>query len=218
MLQFLWITFVRVLNPTCKIRAASLGRSVIFGKGVTVESGSHIIAARIDDYTYINKNCQIDRSVVSIGRFCSIAYNVKIGLGNHPTGWVSTHPFAYEKKYGFVKTGRAFEEQALKSTIIGNDVWIGANSTILAGVTIGHGAIVGAHSLVTCDVEPYSIVVGTPARHLRYRFEAHTIDRLLKSAWWNMDYSKLKKSVSLMDNPDNFLDSISGGQNPADKS
>ncbi len=217
MLQFIWIILVRALNPTCKIRAASLGRSVSFGKKITIESGSHIIAGRIDDYTFINKNCHIDRSVKSIGRFCSIAYNVKIGLGNHPTEWVSTHPFAYEKKYGFVDAGRNFKDQIVKPTTIGNDVWIGANSTILAGVNIGHGAIIGAHSLVTKDVEPYSIVVGTPARHLRYRFETALIDRLLKSAWWNMDYSVLKKNIGLMDNPDQFLDSISGGQNTTDK-
>lgn len=208
MVQFVWVLLVRILNPTCKIRAASLGKSVRFGKKVTVESGTHIVAADIGDYTYINRNCNIDRNTRSIGRFCSIAYNVKTGLGNHPTNWVSTHPFAYERKYGFVETGRSFEEQTTQQSTIGHDVWIGANSTILAGVNIGHGAIVGAHSLVISDVLPYSIVVGTPARHIRFRFGQETIDQLLKSEWWNKDFDFLKERVHLMNDPQKFLDSF----------
>ncbi len=195
--------YLRVLNPTCKIRASSLSRNVHLEKGVTIEQGSHIQCSYIGKYTYINKYCLIDKSTESIGRFCSIAYNVRIGLGSHPTNWVSTHPFAYDKKYGFTSnTGFA----SGKKTVVGNDVWIGANATILAGIKIGDGAIIGAHSLVTKDVEPYSIVVGVPAKVIRYRFDRDTIQKLLEIKWWNWEDDLLRKKIGSFANINNFLE------------
>ena len=70
-------------------------------------------------------------------------------------------------------------------TFIGSDVWIGDNSFIKKGVTIGHGAIVGAASFVTRDVKPFSVVVGNPARHVRYRFEPQIVSELMELQWWN---------------------------------
>ncbi|NOX48642.1 MAG: CatB-related O-acetyltransferase [Chlorobi bacterium] len=200
LLQFFWKVYLRITNPTCSIRAASLSRNVKFEKGVVVESGTHLQASLIGRHTYINKYCLIDKNTKSIGRFCSIAYNVKIGLGSHPSDWVGSHPFAYDVKYGFVKEGRKFDGSNTE-TIIGNDVWIGANATILAGVKVGDGAIVGANSLVTKDVEPYSIVVGTPAKHRRYRFEPEIISGLQKLQWWDWDDKKIKENVGLFDDP-----------------
>jgi acetyltransferase-like isoleucine patch superfamily enzyme len=81
---------------------------------------------------------------------------------------------------------------------IGNDVWIGAKATIMSGVNIGHGSIVAAGSLVTKDVEPYSIVGGNPAKHLKYRFDKNQIDDLLDIAWWNWNESKIKENAMLM--------------------
>jgi acetyltransferase-like isoleucine patch superfamily enzyme len=200
LLQFLWKIYLRIANPSCTIRAASLSRNVKFEKGVIVETGTHLQASLVGRYTYINKYCLIDKNTKSIGRFCSIAYNVKIGLGSHPSDWVSSHPFAYDPKYSFVKEGRMFDDSN-KETIIGNDVWIGANATILAGVRVGDGAIVGANSLVTKDVEPYSIVVGTPAKHQRYRFDPETISKLQKLQWWNWEDNKIKENVALFNGP-----------------
>jgi acetyltransferase-like isoleucine patch superfamily enzyme len=205
MKHYLWILFKRIQNPSCTIRAASLCRTIKFGKGVTVEHGSHICAGIIGKHTYINKYCLIDRNTKSIGNFCSIAYGVKTGLGNHPTKWASTHPFAYDKKYGFVSNSRAFEEQTKEYCIIGNDVWIGANAIILAGINVGDGAIVGANSLVTKDVAPYSIVAGTPARHIRYRFDETLIAKLLALKWWYWDDDKIKKNITKFDDPVKLL-------------
>lgn len=70
-------------------------------------------------------------------------------------------------------------------TTVGNDVWIGREATIMPGVTIGDGAVVGAHSVVTKDVEPYAVVAGNPARHLRVRFDPDDVDRLLAVRWWD---------------------------------
>jgi acetyltransferase-like isoleucine patch superfamily enzyme len=186
---------MRIKNPTCKINAASLSRNVKLENNVTIEYGSHVQSDRIGRYTYINKYCLIDRNAKSIGRFCSIAYNVKIGLGNHPTDWVSTHPFAYEKKYGFVKQSISFEDKVDQPCIIGNDVWIGANAIVLAGVKVGDGAIIGANSVVTKDVEPYSIVIGNPAKHHRFRFEEDIREKLLEMKWWEWEDDKIRSRI-----------------------
>jgi acetyltransferase-like isoleucine patch superfamily enzyme len=177
-----------------------LSKNVRFERGVSIETGSHVQADLIGKYSYINRYCLVEKNT-TIGRFCSIAYNVKIGLGSHPVDWLSTHQFAYDPKYKFVKESRQFKAGEKKQTVIGNDVWIGANTIILAGVTIGDGAIIGANSLVTSDVEPYSIVYGNPAKHQRYRFDENTRSNLLKIKWWDWDERKIKENIDLFNDP-----------------
>jgi virginiamycin A acetyltransferase len=205
LLQLLWKTYLRILNPTCTIKSASLSRNVRLEKGVTLENGTHIQTGLIGKFTYINKYSLVDKNTQSIGRFCSIAYGVKVGLGHHPVDWVSTHHFAYDKKYGFINESRDFEDNSLQRCIIGNDVWIGANSIVLAGVKVGDGAMVGANSLVTKDVEPYSIVFGTPAKFHRYRFDEKMREELLKIQWWNWEDSKIIKNVDLFSDPEKLI-------------
>jgi acetyltransferase-like isoleucine patch superfamily enzyme len=205
MKQFLWKTYLRLTHPTCSIHAASISRNVRLEKGVTLEHGSHIQASHIGKYTYINKYCLVDKNTLSIGRFCSIGYNVRIGLGNHPSDWVSSHPFAYHAKYGFVKKNKSFSGEVQGNTVIGNDVWIGANSIILAGVKVGDGAIIGANSLVNADVEPYSVVVGSPARLVRHRFDNETIGRLLNLKWWDWDDEKIREHIDDFEKPERLL-------------
>jgi len=94
---------------------------------------------------------------------------------------------------------------------IGHDVWIGANAVIMRGVKIGNGAVIAAGAIVNKDVEPYSIVGGVPARHLKYRFDKETIERLLKSEWWNLDISNFI-GIDASD-PNVFLDSLDGIEN-----
>ncbi|MFT5823925.1 MAG: acetyltransferase-like isoleucine patch superfamily enzyme [Crocinitomix sp.] len=207
LVHYLWKQLAKIKNPSCTIRTARLGKNVKLGKQVTLEYGSSILANHIGDYTYINKFCLVDKNVSSIGKFCSIAYNVRIGLGGHPTDWLSTHPFAYNKSYGFTDKDIDWTTDS-EETIVGNDVWIGANSTVLAGVKIGDGAIIGAHSLVNKDVEPYSIVVGVPAKHLRYRHSDEVIQKLLKTEWWNLPKEELSKRMQHLDNAEAFLNSL----------
>ena len=199
-IQFLWRMYIRLLNPSCTIRSSSLSKNVHFERGVTIETGSHVQAELIGKYSYINRYCLVEKNI-TIGRFCSIAYNVKIGLGSHPVDWVSTHQFAFDPKYKFVKESRQFKAGEKKQTVIGNDVWIGANAIILAGVTIGDGAIIGANSLVTSDVEPYSIVYGTPAKHQRYRFDEKIRKDLIKIKWWDWDEKRIKENIDLFNDP-----------------
>lgn len=198
--QILWRYYIRLVNPSCTIRSSSLSKNVSFEREVTIETGSHVQADKIGKYSYINRYCLIEKNTI-IGRFCSIAYNVKIGLGSHPIDWVSTHQFAYDPKYKFVNESRQFKTEENKKTIIGNDVWIGANAIILAGVNIGDGAIIGANSLVTSDVEPYAIVYGTPAQQSRYRFEEQVIKELLKIKWWDWENEKIKENIDLFNDP-----------------
>jgi len=205
LIQFLWKNYLRITNPTCKIKAASLSRNVRFENNVVIEYGSHVQASMIGKYTYINKYCLVDKNTESIGRFCSIAYNVKIGLGDHPVDWVSTHQFAYDPKYKFTKQWKEFDNTSDRKTKIGNDVWIGANATLLAGVKVGDGAIIGANSLVTKDVEPYSIVMGTPAKHHRFRFDSKIIASLQELQWWNWDEKKIKDKIEFFNNPEELI-------------
>jgi virginiamycin A acetyltransferase len=206
--QFAWKTYLRLMNQTCTIKSASLSRTVRLEKSITLEYGTHIQTGLIGKFTYINKYSLIDKNTLSIGRFCSIAYGVKIGLGHHPVEWVSTHHFAYDKKYGFVKETRNFEGNPDQRCIIGNDVWIGANSIILAGVKVGDGAIVGANSLVTKNVEPYSIVFGTPAKFHRYRFDDKIREELLKIKWWDWEDKKIMDNIDLFDTPEKLIASL----------
>ena len=118
---------------------------------------------------------------LEIGHFCSIGSNVTFILASeHPLNSLSTYPF----KVKFL--GYNLESGTKGNIIIKDDVWIGANATILSGVTIGQGAVIAAGSIVTKDVPPYAIVGGNPAKIIKYRFEPNIVEQLLK-----LDYSKL---------------------------
>lgn len=117
-----------------------------------------------------------EKSKLTVGKFCSIASDVTIFLGGeHETKTISSFPFTQKNHY------------SKGDVTIGNDVWIGRSATILSGVTIGDGAVIGTNSIVTKDVEPYSIVAGNPAKIIKYRFDEETIKRLLKVKWWDFD-------------------------------
>ena len=206
--QFLWRQYIRIKNPSCTIDAAILSKNIHLEKHITLEPGCYVAAKKIGKYTFLGMNSYVDKSTASIGRFCSIAMNAKISLQNHPHEWITTHPFTYRKKYGFVPENIDIEGVNNKTTNIGHDVWIGANVTILAGVIVGNGAIIGANSLVSKDIEPYSIVSGIPARHVRFRFDEENIQKIQKSQWWNWDDEKIKANLAKFSNVDEFLKSI----------
>ena len=125
--------------------------------------------------------------------------SVKIFLGgNHRTDWVSTYPFS-EFDNIFENASSFKGHPATKGDIIiGNDVWIGFGVTILSGVTIGDGAVIAANSSVARNVNPYEIVAGNPARHIKKRFDEATIEALLQINWWNWDEKKIIQSLPLI--------------------
>lgn len=137
-----------------------------------------------------------EKTKLKIGKFCSISGNVIIFLGGeHRNDWVSTYPFnALLKNYEYIKG----HPKSKGDVIIGNDVWIGREAVILSGVKIGDGAVIGACSLVTKDVEPYSIVGGNPAKFIRYRFKKEIIDSLLDIKWWNQELEEIAEIIPLL--------------------
>lgn len=139
-----------------------------------------------------------------IGNFCSIARECYIGGASHPLNHVSTSGCFYLKNN---YTNICYNENDYNwhtHTKIGNDVWIGIRATILGGVTIADGAVIGAGSIVTKDVGPYEIWAGNPARLIRKRFDDETIKILLNSEWWNWDDEKLIKEGKYFSNIEEF--------------
>lgn len=131
-----------------------------------------------------------------IGKFCSIAAGVRFLMngGNHHVATLSSYPFSI---FGQGWEGAAPESWPHKGdTRVGNDVWIGYGATILPGVTIGDGAVIGSLSVVTGDVPPYAIVGGNPAKVIRYRFDEPTIARLLALRWWDWDIERITRHVA----------------------
>ena len=136
--------------------------------------------------------------LLKIGKFCSIANDVQIFLGgNHRIDWITTYPFSVLNSWPEAKDIKG-HPCTKGDVIIGNDVWIGRKTLILSGVTIGDGAIVGARSVVTKDVAPYSIVAGNPAKLIRKRFDEKTIEKLLEIKWWDWNLEKIKKNLPLL--------------------
>lgn len=173
-----------------KMRGKSVLNSTIH-KTSKIESGSQVVNSVMDKYSFCGYDCEIVNC--EIGRFCSIANNVIIGGAMHPIEWVSTSPVFYAGRDSVRKKFQQFNRPSDKKTFIQNDVWIGNNSLIKQGVTIGHGAIIGMGSVVTKDVPPYEIWAGNPAKLIRKRFDDNVIEKLLKSEWWNLDDTQLKK-------------------------
>jgi virginiamycin A acetyltransferase len=131
-----------------------------------------------------------------IGKFCMIASDVKFIMNgaNHLTDAISSYPFAvFGNGWEKAMEGKAYPNKG--DIIIGNDVWIGYNATIMAGVTVGDGAIIGANATVVKDVAPYTIVGGNPAKAIRKRFDDRTIEKLLQLEWWNWDIQKITENI-----------------------
>ena len=132
-----------------------------------------------------------------IGKFCMIASDVKFIMNgaNHLSDSVSAYPFAiFGNGWEGAMEGRKYPYKG--DLIIGNDVWIGYNATLMAGITVHDGAIIAANSTVTKDVEPYAIVGGNPAAVIRKRFSVEKIRELLAIKWWDWDIEKITRNVN----------------------
>ena len=170
--------------------------------------------------SYIGDNCAIS---AGIGRFCCIAADVKTVNGFHPTsGFVSIHPaffsdgnctgvtFSHEKQF---EEFRYADKERKLAVQIGSDVWIGRGAMLIAGITIGDGAVIGAGAVVTKDVPPYTIVGGCPARTIRKRFTDQEIEFLLHDAWWEKDLQWLQDHADLFKSIETYQQTMESQEN-----
>lgn len=198
-------------------------KSVKFSSGVNITKNSKFegmnslgkntyFNGKLGYGTYIGSNCIINASV---GRYCCIADNVHVYVGIHPVKWASLNPMFYSTKkqngYSYVHQDY-FEEETFADKIekygiiVGNDVWIGARTTILGGITIGDGAVIGAGAVVTKNVPPYTIVGGVPAKKIKTRFDQEIIEQLLDYRWWEKSPEWIKKNVLSFQNVEKLLE------------
>jgi acetyltransferase-like isoleucine patch superfamily enzyme len=172
-------------------------------KTARVCPGAELTNVIVGRYTYLGSRSYVVNT--QIGAFCSIADQVTIGGAEHPTHFISTSP-VFLKGNNVLK--KNFSEHSFVSsnpTIIENDVWIGRNATIKAGVRVSTGAVIGSNSMVTKDVGPYEIWAGNPACLIRKRFDDDMIDKLLNLKWWEYDEAALKVFAQTVTSPESVI-------------
>ena len=200
---------MKVLYYWSKVIKKLRGKSIIssnINKTSKVEAGSQVVESNIDKHSFCGYDCQLINC--EIGAFTSIGNRVSMGGGRHPLEWVAMSPVFYEGRDS-VKTKFSIHNRTPTQRIfVGHDVWIGENVMVKQGVTIGIGAVVGMGSIVTKDVEPYAIVAGNPARLIRKRFDESTIDKLIKSQWWDFEEDKLRIYAKYITEPHIFIEKL----------
>jgi chloramphenicol O-acetyltransferase type B len=156
---------------------------------VNVSNVQFVGDCRVGAYSFFSSGLVIR---TRIGRYCSFANELIVGEGDHPITWLTTHPFPSKglshfnelAEYQGFKVSPECRLPEVPTTTIGNDVWVGRRVFIKPGVTIGDGAVVGAHSVVTRDVPAYAVVAGSPARLIKDRFPPAIVERLQSLCWW----------------------------------
>ena len=148
---------------------------------------------------------------ILIGRFSSLAAKITFHIGlNHPYKTVSSYPFDVDWVCKKIFTAPIQPMNLNRPNhyqiIVGHDVWIGNGVTIMGGVKIGNGAVIGAGAVVAKNIPPYAIVVGNPARVVKYRFDETTIKKLLAVKWWNWSLEKIADNLPLMNDVEKFLE------------
>lgn len=187
---------------------ATADKESFLGKYVVLFPGVRVTASTLGPYTYIQTDSLVNHA--DIGPFCSIAAGVVIGLGQHPVDMVSTSPVFYGPGQPLPEffVQEALFKDVFPRTVIGADVWIGQRAMVKSGVRIGVGAVIGAASMVTRDIPPYTVAAGNPCRPIRLRFSEEICRRLLASQWWTLDASQLHPLAELFSNPVVFLDAL----------
>lgn len=175
------------IHPTAHVVDSHLGSWTEIGPRTS------IVESTFGDYSYTAGDVSI--IYTEVGKFCSIAAQVRINPGNHPMERVTQHHLTYRRvQYGFDTTDEQafFDWRRAAACVIGHDVWLGHGAIILPGVHVATGAVVGAGAVVTRDVAPYEIVVGVPAKPIKRRFSPDIVDQLLAIAWWEWDRATLE--------------------------
>ena len=181
------------------------------GCHVQINRRNIIDGVAIGRYSYTGANTIL--KTAEIENFCSLSWNISATGNRHDYLKLTAHPIAQLSSFGLVEENEPHEKRIIR---IGSDVWIGANACIMPGVQIGDGAVIGAGAIVTKSVPPFAVVVGNPARIIKYRFSETQIDDLLRIRWWDWPEERLKENISLFKNQLNnesirILLEISGG-------
>ena len=196
-LSYIWSKVFTKLHGK-SVRGSSVDKTAF------INSGANIVNSSLGRYTYCGYDCWMIET--DVGSFCSISNGVRIGGAGHPMHFVSMSPVFHKGNNVLGKNFSEHEFDPFIRTKIGHDVWIGENSIIKAGITIGNGAVIGAGSVVTKDVGAYEIWAGNPARLIRSRFDAETAEKLEKTEWWNYSDEELAKAAELFNNPKKFIE------------
>lgn len=194
--------------PQWKIYPRSQGHSTVYLQNVVTDPSIIVGDYTVyDDFVRDPRDFEknnvlyhypVNREKLVIGKFCSIACGAKFlfNSANHSLNSLSTYPFPIffeEWPLNVEEVDRAWDNRG--DIVIGNDVWIGYEAVVLAGVTIGDGAVVGARAVVTRDVPPYTIVGGVPAKPIRKRFGDDVIEKLQALAWWDWPEDRIAASL-----------------------
>jgi phosphonate metabolism protein (transferase hexapeptide repeat family) len=177
-------------HQSASLKGCKLGRHVVIAERVILRD------VIVGDYSYFERHAE--GAHATIGKFCSIASNTRINALRHPIERITSHKVSYRPNEFFRFLGvdqSVREERAQARVTIGHDVWIGHGAVILPGVTIGNGAVVGANAVVSRDIEPFTIVAGTPARVLRRRFDPQIAARIERLGWWDWPKEILFEAV-----------------------
>ena len=201
---------MNIPNPNDRLPLANYDRLCFLKNIIT---NPNII---VGDYTYYDDFESVDNfeknvkylfdftgDKLIIGKFCMIASDVTFIMNgaNHLSDAITSYPFAiFGKDWSNAMEGKTYPTKG--NTVIGNDVWIGYGATIMPGVSIGDGAIIATKSVVTKDVEPYSIVGGNPSKEIRKRFPAEHMNRLLELQWWDWPIEKITKHIQQLTGTD----------------
>jgi acetyltransferase-like isoleucine patch superfamily enzyme len=177
------------------------------GANVRIGAWTSVTESSIGACSYVSHRTEIFRT--NIGKFCSIGHGCRIGVGIHPTSHVSTSPVFYStKKQAGVSYAPNDLFQENREISIGHDVFVGANAVILDGVNIGTGAVIGAGSVVTRDVAPYTLAAGVPALPKKKRFSEEQIAYLLGSCWWDWSSEQLSRHAAEFSDARRFIDEV----------
>lgn len=195
------------MNNKFIAQSAQIAKSAIIHHPATIGKMAEVHdRCVVGSYSLVN-NYSVLYSDVELGRYCSIARFVEVGVAAHPHDWLSTSNIQYSNTLMRGHPDTTFKRKVSfeydRETKIGNDVWIGAKSIVKSGVKIGHGAIIGGGAFVHRDVPDYAIVVGQPAKILRFRFDDATIADLLELCWWDfapkdltmVDFKNVKRAI-----------------------